>query len=870
MKAIKQNLKRFIIMSVFSAIMILLPFNQAFSQKPGKKHIKGTVWFDINGNGNIDAGEAKIQGINVKVFKEGNLVGSEYTKKNGEYNIEYTGAGTYTVDYEISSVPSGLVATTTVPITINTNGNQNYENNNIGFYDDPTDCSITKPNGGGFFTTISSVVNNGSNYTIKLTVEHNGCPGPDCKELSHYSVEASPNTYSDVSVNIISGGMTYGNINMGPNLGGDPFQGFKIDGTHNIGDGDPGVFEITYTLTSLQNERTSAKAGPEPQLASFTAAEFQQVLDCMAPVNNPPVAVDDAFSTDMEVAVSGNLLTNDSDPDGNNISLNTTPVTPPAHGSVTLNADGTFTYTPTTAYVGTDTFVYEIFDDGTPSLTDQATVTITINSIDNPPVAVDDAFSTNMNQTLSGNIITNDSDPDSDNITVNTTPVTPPAHGTLTLNADGTFTYTPETDYTGTDTFVYEIYDDGTPSLTDQATVNITINAANNPPVAVDDAFSENMNQTISGNVLTNDSDPDNDNLTVNTTPVTPPEHGTLSLNANGTFTYTPETDYTGTDSFVYEISDDGTPSLTDQATVNITIFTPGGDDDGDGVPNGEDDYPDDGNRAFDNYYPAAGYGTLAYEDLWPGTGDYDFNDLVCDYRFKMVTNSSNKVVDIQGSFIVRAIGATFKNGFGFQLPNDNVANSDITVTGYDIQESYINLNANGTEAGQTNPTIIIYDNCFNILEHPGSGIGVNTTPSAPYVQPDTIVITMNITPDKYTLAEIDIPNFNPFIIVNKVRGKEIHLPDYPPTDLVDMSYFGTFHDDSNAATGKYYKTDNNLPWAINIYESFDYPKEKVDIINTYNHFVEWAESSGASYPDWYKDNSGYRNANNIYQIPSK
>ena len=872
METIKNTLKR-----TFSPLFITLIITAfstssafAFSQRC-YGHFGNYVWNDANGDGIQNVSEDGIQGIRIIVKKNGSYYKDDYSDSNGHYLISYIGSGNYTIEVDQSTVPGELTATTPVSYSINISSFGEHLDFDFGFQDQES-CTVTKENGGGFFTTISSVVNNGSSYTIVLTVDCNGCPGPNCKALSHYSVEAVPGTYSNVSVNIISGNMTYSGIDMGPNLGCDPFDGFKIDGTNHIGDGEAGVFEITYTITSLQDEQTSAKAGKNHQLASFTASEFQQVLACN-PTNNPPDAVDDNYTTNVNTPVSGNVMTNDSDPDGDNITTNTTPVTNPAHGSVVLNADGSFTYTPDDGYTGTDSFVYEISDDGTPSLTDQATVTITINSVNNPPVAVDDAYSTNMNVQVTGNnVMDNDSDPDGDNITVNTTPITPPSHGSVTLNADGTFTYTPATDYTGTDTFVYEISDDGTPSKSDQATVTITIlTPGNNPPVAVDDAYSTNMNVQVTGNnVMDNDSDPDGDNITVNTTPITPPSHGSVTLNADGTFTYTPATDYTGTDTFVYEISDDGTPSKSDQATVTITIYSPGGDNDGDGVPNGDDDYPDDPDRAFNNYYPAEGNGTLAYEDLWPGRGDYDFNDLVCDYRFKMVTNASNKLVEGFGTFIIRALGASFHNGFGYQLANDNVAESDITVSGYDLQEGYISLNANGLENGQSKPTIIVYDNSFNIMQYPGQGIGVNTTPSAPYVEPDTLVIIMTFTPDTYTLAQIDIPNFNPFIIIDMNRGMEVHLPDYPPTDLADVTYFGTHQDDSDPTTGKYYKTENNLPWAINIYESFDYPKEKVDIINAYNHFVEWAESNGVSYPDWYKNTSGYRNENNIYQIPGK
>ena len=143
------------------------------------------------------------------------------------------------------------------------------------------ECDVTKENGGGFTTTISGVQNNGDGtYTIELTIEHDGCGGPSCKELSHYSVEADPGTYSDVSVTVVSGGMTYGQIDMGPNLGSDPFDGFKIDGTSGIGGGDAGIFTVTYTIDNLQDQQTSAKAGPNSQLAAFTVADFESVLNC--------------------------------------------------------------------------------------------------------------------------------------------------------------------------------------------------------------------------------------------------------------------------------------------------------------------------------------------------------------------------------------------------------------------------------------------------------------------------------------------------------------------------------------------------------------------------------------------------------------
>ncbi len=289
-------------------------------------------------------------------------------------------------------------------------------------------------------------------------------------------------------------------------------------------------------------------------------------------------------------------------------------------------------------------------------------------------------------------------------------------------------------------------------------------------------------------------------------------------------------------------------------------------DSDGDGIPDALDDFPDDPNAAFLNYFPVSGFGSLAYEDLWPGTGDYDFNDIVVDYRFAIVTNADNKVYYIAGTFPVKASGAYLKNGFGFNLPDANTGlNTDLTISGSDLQEGYIAVNGNGLESGQAHPTIIVFDDVFNILPHPGIGLGVNTEESAPFVPYDTVVITMTPVADTYTVNDFSLITWNPFIIVDHDRGVEVHLPDHLPTDLVDPSIFGTFEDDSDPATDRYYKTVNNLPWAINIVYEFDWPIEKVNIGQAYLHFVEWAESDGASYFDWYEDLPGYRNDTYIY-----
>lgn len=287
-------------------------------------------------------------------------------------------------------------------------------------------------------------------------------------------------------------------------------------------------------------------------------------------------------------------------------------------------------------------------------------------------------------------------------------------------------------------------------------------------------------------------------------------------------------------------------------------------DTDNDGIPNSFDDYPTDPLKAFNNYFPSkTTVGTLAFEDLWPGKGDYDFNDMVVDYNFNQITNGQNKVVQIKAKLILKAMGASYKNGFGIQLP---IAPSLIaSVTGTALYENLITLNSNGTESGQSKATIIAFDNGYKILPYPGApSLGVNTTPGATYVTPDTLNIVITLTTPT-VLSAIGMPPYNPFMFVNRVRSHEIHLVNHPPTDLANMSLFGTSQDDSDPASGRYYVTKNNLSWVIDVAGPFEYPSEKSEVTQTYLKFIPWGESSGSVYYDWYQSKPAYRNTSKIY-----
>ncbi|MEI6173474.1 MAG: LruC domain-containing protein [Bacteroidota bacterium] len=305
-------------------------------------------------------------------------------------------------------------------------------------------------------------------------------------------------------------------------------------------------------------------------------------------------------------------------------------------------------------------------------------------------------------------------------------------------------------------------------------------------------------------------------------------------------------------------------PSLQGINTTNMPLMaTTVVDADHDGVPDASDDYPNDPLKAFNNYTPSkTGLGSLAFEDLWPGRGDYDFNDLVISYRFNQITNAQNQVAEIDATLITEAAGATLHNGFAFQLPYspDKIQN----VTGTSVKHGYITLSANKTEAGQSKAVIVAYDDAFDRMPATGQGIGVNTELGVPYVTPDTLKLVITLaTP--VAVSQAGIPPYNSFIIVNGIRNREVHLADQPPTDKVDGSDFGTVDDDSKPGQNRYYKTVNNLPWALNIAEKFNYPIERAAINTGYLKFNDWATSSGAVYPDWYKNLGGYRQSSLIY-----
>ncbi|ANQ50518.1 LruC domain-containing protein [Flammeovirga sp. MY04] len=274
-----------------------------------------------------------------------------------------------------------------------------------------------------------------------------------------------------------------------------------------------------------------------------------------------------------------------------------------------------------------------------------------------------------------------------------------------------------------------------------------------------------------------------------------------------------------------------------------------GQDSDGDGVNDGFDEYPDDPEVTFDNYYPGEnGFGTYAFEDFYPEEGDYDFNDVIIDYRHNFVTNADNKVVRIESKYVAKTVEALYQSGFAIQLPFP--ADSIASVTGHNITAGKVTLDAKGLETGisAANPVVVVFDNQNAIVRQIGN---------KEIKKSDDIDMVITFT-QPISSETLNFSGFNPFIFVN-TRDKEVHLAGYSPTSKFNQAYRNNTDDVGS------YRTATNHPWGLSIGHKFHPPKENVDITQAYNNFSLFSTSGGTSKQNWYTDDDGNRNTENIH-----
>ena len=355
---------------------------------------------------------------------------------------------------------------------------------------------------------------------------------------------------------------------------------------------DPLTGAVTYTPEPDYFDETI------PDVFTYTVEDIKGTVSneatvsiTVTPVNDAPRVTNDQDTTNFAAVLEAvSVLANDIDIEEDNLTASL--VSGPNNGTLDFRPDGTYTYTPNATFNGDDSFTYQACDDGSPSACATATVSIFVRPFNYPPRAQADTFSVEEDRTLEGNVTVNDTDINPDDIlTVDTDPVQAPQHGTVALQANGSFVYTPTANYFSTDSLAYQVCDNGGPMLCDTAWVIIEVIPINDAPVAVDDEFTVIEDEEIREQVLANDYDIEGSKL-VDVTEISGPTSGELMLLADGSFTYIPRRGFVGEDVFVYQVCDGQDPTLCSQATVRLRIeagllsipkgFSPNGDQVGD------------------------------------------------------------------------------------------------------------------------------------------------------------------------------------------------------------------------------------------------------------------------------------------------
>ena len=378
----------------------------------------------------------------------------------------------------------------------------------------------------------------------------------------------------DVSTNdVVPAGTTYGT----PQAGEDNPEGALIvmneDGSYEFEASEPGVY--TYLVPVCE----PGQSGDNCKLVPLQIT----VLDPLA-IDNAPVVNPDIATAKEGEPVKINVLANDKSGNlGTELDPKTVKVAEqPDNGTVTVNADGTVTYTPNAGFTGQDVFTYTVCDTSNPVICQTAEVYVTVVGDRSAPVttASDDygvvRADTDGTASVSGNVLTNDGNTDSD-AELRATLVTDPASlpGTLVFNADGSYTFTPEAGFAGPVEVVYTVCDGQEPASCATATLHILVEPAGNTPV---DFNVTDMNVSVSGNVGTNDQVP------AGTTYGTPqsqegnPEGATLTMNADGSYEF--KAAEPGVYTYLVPVCEPGDSGEScDLVPLKITVLDPLADD---------------------------------------------------------------------------------------------------------------------------------------------------------------------------------------------------------------------------------------------------------------------------------------------------
>jgi LruC domain-containing protein len=271
-------------------------------------------------------------------------------------------------------------------------------------------------------------------------------------------------------------------------------------------------------------------------------------------------------------------------------------------------------------------------------------------------------------------------------------------------------------------------------------------------------------------------------------------------------------------------------------------------------------------------YYPSASeWATIAFEDNWPSIGDYDFNDLVINYRISEYTLNGEVIrVKLEGQ--IAAVGALHHNGFAFHLPGILRSTIDENAIRYTIND--LPQNISPLEAGRNQAIFIITNDVWDWVS-PGENCNYYRT-EAGCGSDIQMVFSMTL-PMANAIPSAQMPEFpyDPFLFATEGydhslafglppgRAYEIHLPDKAPTEAFRTDFFGRRDDRSEPQNGRYFVSTNGMPWAINVGVEMQYSLEYMDVIYAYPLFSSFIANQGLVDADWYILENA--NTNNIF-----
>lgn len=285
--------------------------------------------------------------------------------------------------------------------------------------------------------------------------------------------------------------------------------------------------------------------------------------------------------------------------------------------------------------------------------------------------------------------------------------------------------------------------------------------------------------------------------------------------------------------------------------TSTLNLIPAAKDSDSDGITDSQDEFPQDFTRASSSYYPSQqNWTTLAFEDNWPKVGDYDMNDLVVRERFQTIFNAAGLISGFKLSGFIDARGAANHNGFALRIMNmdkNQVKQASISIAGQ--TRSIV------AEGDQRNPVLIFWQDSHSYTDtgvSQGNCSHFNTSRDCPQLPAVAYEVDVQLaTP----VASLPHSALDFFIFHRDYRGREIHFADYPPTDKFDTTQFGKFDDTSVPGSNRYFRSANNLPWALKIPSQWRYPREYIDVIWAYPEYEIWVESGGVQGTNWFQLN---------------